>query len=107
MMRRMGERWFRRAIARASLRWIQPRWTDGARRAATSLQVRLLGCVALALIVSLALGGTIAFWNASRLCQTEMRAVLDVGGQTVRHALRDLSRSDNRRRDLEHLITAF
>jgi len=63
--------------------------------------------VALALVVSLALGGAIALWNASRLCEIEMRAALAVGEQRARHALAELSRSDNRRRDLERLVTAF
>jgi len=80
---------------------------DVARRTMTSLRFRLLGCVVLALILSLGFGGAIACWNASRLAQTEMRTVLALGEQKVRHALGDLSRSDNRRQYLEHLITAF
>jgi methyl-accepting chemotaxis protein len=63
--------------------------------------------VALALVVSLALGGVIAFWNASRVARIEMRAVLAVGEQRFRHALAELSRSENRRQDLERLVTAF
>src|SRR5471032_2722234 len=67
------------ATAGARLRWIQPRWTDFARRTTTSLKLRLLGCVALALIVSLGIGGAIGGWNVSRVGQTKMRSALEMG----------------------------
>jgi two-component system sensor histidine kinase UhpB len=76
-------------------------------RPTMSLQMRLLGCVALALVVSLALGGAIASWNASRSARAEMRGALAIGEQTVRHALDDLPRSTDPRSDLERLIAAF
>jgi two-component system sensor histidine kinase UhpB len=79
----------------------------GALRRAMSLQRRLLVYVALALVVSLVLGGAAACWHASRQAQTEMRAVRAVGEQKVYHTLDILSRSDNQQLHLERLITAF
>jgi two-component system sensor histidine kinase UhpB len=99
--------WVGPATAGARLRWVRPRWTEFARRAATSLQLRLLACVALALIVSLGIGGAIAAWDASRVGQTKMWSAVSVGSQKVRHALGNLANSEDRRRDLEQLITAF
>jgi two-component system sensor histidine kinase UhpB len=72
-----------------------------------SLQFRLLGCLALALIVSLGIGGAIAAWDASRVGQTKMWSAVSVGSQKVRHALGNLASSGDRRRDLEQLITTF
>jgi len=100
-------RLFRRLAHGVEPRLDQPNRKEVARRWATSLRHRLLGCVALALIVSLGLGGAIACWDGSRQARTEMRTVFAVDEQKVRHALGDLSRSGNRREYLEHLITAF
>jgi two-component system sensor histidine kinase UhpB len=85
----------------------QPHSKEVARRGATSLRLRLLGCVALALIASLGIGGAIACWNGGTLARAEMRTVLAGSEQKVRHALGGLSQSDDPRQYLEHLIDAF
>src|SRR6266849_2540533 len=99
--------WLRSRRLGAKFSSTQSQRERGAPRRAMSLQLRLLVYVALALVVSLVLGGAAACWNASRLAQTEMRAVRAVGEQKVYHALDTLSRSDNQRLHLEHLITTF
>jgi two-component system sensor histidine kinase UhpB len=76
-------------------------------KAALSLRARLLGWVALGMIVSLALGGAIACFDASRSVHTEMRMALAVGERTARNALGSLTRSSDLRRELEHLILTF
>src|SRR5260221_7462138 len=76
-------RLFRRLAHGTESTFAQPHWKTVARRPATSLRFRLLGCVALALITSLGFGGAIACWNASRVAQTEMRTVLAVREQNV------------------------
>jgi two-component system sensor histidine kinase UhpB len=72
-----------------------------------SLRYRLMGLVTLGLGISLALGGAIACWNASRSVRTEMQAALTVGEQTVRNAIEGLSRSDRPEQDLRHLVATF
>jgi hypothetical protein len=53
-----------------------------------SLRFRLIGLIAIVLAVSLAIDGTIVFFNASRSVQTEMRSALQVGEQIVKSALK-------------------
>ncbi len=72
-----------------------------------SLRMRLIGLIAIGLVISLAFGGGIAFLNASRSVQNEMHAALQVGRQTVANALADLQRSSTPRRDLENLVRSF
>ena len=72
-----------------------------------SLRLRLICLIAIVLAVSLAVEGTIVFFNASRSVQTEMNSALQVGEQIVKDALSRLPASPNRRRDLESLVAAF
>ena len=52
-----------------------------------SLRFRLITLVAIVLLVSLALGGVLACFNASRSLRTEMHAALLVGRQTVNNTI--------------------
>jgi len=72
-----------------------------------SLRLRLIGLVAIALVVSLALGGLIVSLIASRSVETEMSAALLVGRQAVDNAMEDLQTSNEAQRDLENLIASF
>jgi two-component system, NarL family, sensor histidine kinase UhpB len=72
-----------------------------------SLRFRLICLIAIVLIASLAVEGTIVSFNASRSVQTEMNSALQVGQQIVKSALAQLPESTDRRRDLEELVAAF
>src|SRR5215468_4607582 len=72
-----------------------------------SLRARLIGLVALAFFVSLALGGAIVSLIASRSVSTEMAAALLVGRQAVEHGLVDLETSNDPQRDLRNLVSSF
>jgi two-component system sensor histidine kinase UhpB len=72
-----------------------------------SLRFRLICLIAIVLIASLAVEGTIVSFNASRSVQTEMNSALQVGQQIVKSALARLPDSTDRRRDLEALVAAF
>jgi two-component system sensor histidine kinase UhpB len=72
-----------------------------------SLRLRLIGLVAMVLVLSLAFGGTVACLNASRSVQAEMRAALAAARQTIATAAAALGRSDAPRRDLDQLIASF
>jgi two-component system sensor histidine kinase UhpB len=98
---------FRRPSLRAAARLAEPLSTSAESKAVLSLRARLLGWVALGMFISLALGGAIACFNASRLAQTEMRSALAVSERTVRHALDGLAQSSDLRRELERLIVSF
>jgi hypothetical protein len=52
-----------------------------------SLRVRLICLIAIVLIASLAVEGTIVSFNASRSVQTEMNSALQVGQQIVKSGL--------------------
>ena len=72
-----------------------------------SLRFRLICLIAMVLIASLAVEGTIVSFNASRSVQTEINSALRVGQQIVKSALARLPDSTDRRRDLEALVAAF
>ncbi|HTO84266.1 MAG TPA: ATP-binding protein [Methylomirabilota bacterium] len=72
-----------------------------------SLQIRLIGLIALILLLSLVLGGTVACVSASHSVQTEMRSALAVGRQTVEAAVGSLEPSDHVARDLEQIVLSF
>ncbi len=72
-----------------------------------SLRFRLICLIAIVLIASLAVEGTIVSFNASRSVQTEMNSALQVGKQIVKSGLAQLPDSTDRRRDLETLVAAF
>jgi two-component system sensor histidine kinase UhpB len=79
-----------------------------------SLRSRLIISIALALLASLALGGSFACWHAAQSVRTEMRAALAVARQTIRNAVDRLPESGNpmpqpgdRRRDLRQAVATF
>ena len=74
---------------------------------AMSLRFRLILLVALALAVSLVLGGTLAIVNASRSVTTEMDTALAVARQTVTSGIEGVENSPEARRDLERLVASF
>jgi two-component system, NarL family, sensor histidine kinase UhpB len=72
-----------------------------------SLRFRLICSIAIVLAVSLAIEGTVVFFNASRSVQTEMNSALRVGEQIVQSALERLPQSPDPRRGLNELVAAF
>jgi two-component system, NarL family, sensor histidine kinase UhpB len=72
-----------------------------------SLRFRLIGLVAIILVVSLAFGSAIACFNASRSVRTEMRSAQVVGRQTIENAIDGLQNSPDPARDLENLVGSF
>jgi two-component system sensor histidine kinase UhpB len=72
-----------------------------------SLRFRLIGLVAMVLMVSLAVGGVIAGISASRSVRTEMRSALLVGRQAVENAVAGLPEAHDPQRDLDNLIASF
>jgi two-component system, NarL family, sensor histidine kinase UhpB len=72
-----------------------------------SLRMRLIGLVAIVLVISLIVGGAIACLNASRSVRTEMRSALLVGRQTVENAAETVRAARNPRRELENLVLSF
>ena len=72
-----------------------------------SLRIRLICLIALVLVLSLAVEGTIVSFNASRSVPTEMNSALQVGQQIVKSALAGLPESPDPRRSLEDLVASF
>ena len=72
-----------------------------------SLRLRLIGLIASVLVLSLAFGGTIVWWNAKRSVQTEMHSAFTVARQLIETSLAGLATSDDPRRDLERLVASF
>lgn len=72
-----------------------------------SLRLRLIGLVALVFVASLALGGTLAYLNASRSVATELDAALAVACHLVEARLADLDRAADPEHDLAQLVAAF
>lgn len=72
-----------------------------------SLRLRLIASIAAVLIVSLTAGGLLVFWTARHSVETEMRAALGVGVQTLRSALADLKPGETDVADLKRLVAAF
>ena len=72
-----------------------------------SLRLRLIGLVCIALVVSLTLGGAVAWLNATRSVRNEMRSALLVGRQTIENAIERLQTSPNPSRDLNDLVASF
>jgi two-component system sensor histidine kinase UhpB len=72
-----------------------------------SLRGRLIGCILVVLAASLALGGTAALHNATRLVAIELQASLDVAGQTLRDGIDDLASEPNRALAARRLVAAF
>jgi two-component system sensor histidine kinase UhpB len=72
-----------------------------------SLRWRLIGLVAIALVLSLGLAAALACFNASRSVGIEMRAALLVGVHTVENAVPGVQASVEPQRDLERLVALF
>jgi len=72
-----------------------------------SLRSRLISQVCIVLLISLTLGGVIAYSNASRSVRTEMRAALLVGRQTIELAIERLQNAREPMRDLDDLVASF
>lgn len=72
-----------------------------------SLRFRLISLVCVVLLISLSLGGAIAYSNACRSVRTEMRAALLVGRQTIEAAVDRLQTAREPLRDLDDLVASF
>ena len=72
-----------------------------------SLRLRLIGLIAGALALSLALGAAIACLNASRSVETEMRSAATVARQLIETGIARLGAAGRPREDLEALIASF
>jgi two-component system, NarL family, sensor histidine kinase UhpB len=72
-----------------------------------SLRLRLIGLVCIALVVSLTLGGAVAWLNATRSVRTEMRSALLVGRQTIGNVIERLQTSPDPSRALDDLVASF
>jgi two-component system sensor histidine kinase UhpB len=72
-----------------------------------SLRFRLISLVCVVLLISLAVGGVIAYSNASRSVRTEMRAALLVGRQTIENAVERLQSAGDPSRGLDVLVASF
>ena len=72
-----------------------------------SLRLRLIGLVCIALVVSLTLGGAVAWLNATRSVRNEMRSALLVGRKTIENAIERLQTSLDPSRDLDDLVASF
>src|SRR5215469_10855917 len=71
------------------------------------LRFRLIAGVAVALAVSLVLGGVVALLNTSRSVRTEMRSALQVAQQTVGNVARGIDASPEPQRELDELVASF
>jgi len=71
------------------------------------LRVRLTALVGLVLLVSLAGGGALFAWHAAGRVQTELRAALEVGTNTIRNGFDDLAETSDRAKELRHLVATF
>ena len=71
------------------------------------LRVRLMALVGLVLLLSIVGGGALVAWRAAHSVQTELRAALDVGAQTVRNGFADLAETDQPAKELRRLVATF
>ena len=72
-----------------------------------SLRLQLFLSAIAALLVSLILVGTLAWWNAARSVTTEMRAALDAGGRIVGNTIAQLPATSDDPLYIERLAPAF
>jgi two-component system sensor histidine kinase UhpB len=72
-----------------------------------SLRTRLILSVALALLLSLALGGALTWRNARHSVATEMNSALTVARQTIASGIASADGSPDWRRDLDRLVASF
>lgn len=81
--------------------------SSSAGRKTLSLRLRLIGLIALVFAGSLALGGWVAWLNASRSVATELDAAVAVARQVIEARLATLDRAEDPRRALAQLVAAF
>jgi two-component system sensor histidine kinase UhpB len=72
-----------------------------------TLRVRLIVLVAFVLLVSVLLGGMLAWWHAAQSARTEMQAALLSGEHRVRDSIEILPEVADREGDLRRLIATF
>ena len=72
-----------------------------------TLRVRLIVLVAFVLLVSVLLGGMLAWWHAGQSARTEMQAALLSGEHRVRDSIEYLPEVADREGDLRRLIATF
>jgi two-component system, NarL family, sensor histidine kinase UhpB len=72
-----------------------------------ALRIQLILAMVSALLISLVLVGTLAWWNAGRSVTTEMRAALDAAARTVRATVAQLPSTRDGPLYVERLIPAF
>jgi two-component system, NarL family, sensor histidine kinase UhpB len=72
-----------------------------------SLRLRLIGLVCVALMLSLTLGGAVAWLNATRSVRNEMRSALLVGRQTIDNGIERLQNALPPSHDLDELVASF
>ena len=71
------------------------------------LRVRLIMLVGVALLASLACGSALVGWHAANSVQTELRAALDGGVQTVHNGFSDLAHDNDPALGLRRLVDTF
>lgn len=71
------------------------------------LRMRLIMLVGLVLVASLASGSLLVGWRAVHSVQTELRAALDVGSQTIRNGFDDLPSAADSGKELRRLVSTF
>jgi len=71
------------------------------------LHMRLIALVGLVLLASLSCGSVLVGWHAAKRVQTELRAALDVGAQTVRNGFDELAHAQNRPAEIQRLVKTF
>ena len=72
-----------------------------------SLRLQLMSSMVSALLISLFLVGTLAWWNAGRSVNTEMHAALDAGARSVRNTIAQLPATSDDPLYIERLIPTF
>lgn len=71
------------------------------------LRLRLIALVGVVLLLSVAGGGALVAWRAAHSVQTELRAALDVGAQTVRNGFAEMAETDGPAKELRRLVATF
>src|SRR3984885_6648477 len=72
-----------------------------------TLRARLIALVALVLLVSVLLGGMLAWWHAAQSSRAEMQSALLSGARRVRDSLAYLPEEADREGELRRLIATF
>ena len=72
-----------------------------------TLRRRLISLIALVLLLSLAIGSLLAYWQAIRKIEIEMTSAIEAGESTVREAMTALSEISSPERQVAHLVSSF